>query len=231
MMILKIRLVLYVLCKMKKISWNQITRQHISEGSGVYAWYYTNKISLFDIKSLIQVLGITDSSVDRSKKIEDFIREFVLLPYEETPFNVTISGKLKPRYTGELFHEQTVTDLLVSKISCNPNLLFDIRKMLATIDYSFMSPLYIGMASNLVVRILKHKFLIEQYGNTGIPAEIDCDNVEDKRDHDYASRVVKRKLTETNLYVVLKEIDKEYSLHNITENILNRINYPILGRN
>jgi hypothetical protein len=49
----------------------------------------------------------------------------------------------------------------------------------------------------------------------------------DDKDQCFANRIIKRKYILSSLFVILKTTDS----YNPIENILNRINYPILGKN
>jgi len=216
---------------MKKITWRQINSQNISTLSGIYAWYYEHNISDFDIQEQINKINKEKNIEIKKNIIKIFLQDHIFSYYEESPYDALITGKLKATYSGKLIHKNTVSENLVGRIIENPLLLNEIKNILVSISSSFMSPLYIGMAKKLLVRLKKHKFLIEKYRSEGIPNNAESNIDDEIRDHNFASRVIKKNFTETNLYVVVKELEKEESLHNIMENILNRINHPVLGRN
>ena len=124
-----------------------------------------------------------------------------------------------------------VSQSLVNKIIKKPEILFALKNQLHSISFNFSSPLYIGMSKNLLSRVQNHKKLIETYKSSGVPrGRYDLDGSENA-DHNFASRVVSKKFVQTQLYLVYEEVDDDDSFHNVFENILNRINYPLLGRN
>lgn len=215
----------------RKIAWRQINTQNIPKSSGVYAWYYSHEINKVDIKDLFNDINNLQIESQKRELIKKFLQKNIFSYYEESPYHAIISGKLKAEYQGDLFHKQAVSESLVDNISKNPEVLYEINDILSKTDYSFMSPLYIGMAKKLVVRLKKHKSLIQDYREYGVPKSFINNNVDEISDHNFASRIITKNFSETNLYVVIQNIDEINSLNNVMENILNRINYPILGRN
>ncbi|MEO1582135.1 MAG: hypothetical protein AAFR91_09805 [Pseudomonadota bacterium] len=87
----------------------------------------------------------------------------------------------------------------------------------------FSSPIYIGMARNLHSRVRGHARLIQKYRD-GI-------NAGSGRDKEFAQRVVERELSPSRLRVAVRPIDVSDDEYVDAENVLNRINYPILGKN
>jgi hypothetical protein len=227
-----IRKLLYsTLPKMKKLTWRQLNKENIPNASGIYAWYYEHKIGHHDVETLIESISNSSSSTDKRKHVVDFIERRVFSFYKETPYEATIFGQLKPRYQGQLVHQQCVSQGLSKKVADNPSILRGLRSLIAEVSYHFTSPLYIGMAKNLAVRLMRHKTLIESYRSEGQVSIKEHRDEETLRDHNFASRIVEKRFLETNLYVLTEEVDDKYSLHVLIENILNRMNYPILGRN
>jgi hypothetical protein len=213
-----------------KFTWREINTRNIGDSSGVYAWYYSNKISSHDIGLLIKKLETSGDLFSKQEMVKQFLLKHVFSFYEEMSYEARISGKLKASYTGQLTHEQIISEKLIDRIVEKPQVLNYIKSTLLDIDESFMSPLYIGMANNLSKRLIKHKRLIEEYRERGASNGGDYYH-EDDRDHNFATRIIQKSFIETNLYVVITKVSDENSMHNIMENILNRINYPILGRN
>ena len=85
------------------------------------------------------------------------------------------------------------------------------------------------MSLNLKDRLLTHKKLIEKYREES-PSPINLDDALIK-EKNFAMRVNNRKLAPTRLFVVTKTIKGDEKQYVDVENILNRIYYPILGRN
>jgi len=214
-----------------QINWRQINNQHVPGKSGIYAWYYDHSLSDFDIQKVIDTLNQMSNTSLKKECVRDYLHEYLFSFYAESPYDAHIAGKLKATYIGQLVHKQDVSDSLVERIVESPFVLYEIKKVLSSITHSFTSPLYIGMAKNLSTRLKRHKALIEKYRTNGVASSVGSNSENDTSDHNFASRVVEKKFTETKLYVVIQTLDEEGSLHNVMENILNRINYPILGRN
>ncbi|MFK3873530.1 MULTISPECIES: hypothetical protein [Pseudoalteromonas] len=216
-----------------KYKWNQISRVPASEG--VYAWYLPLKLSKKDIEIVTQRV-ITFKEQGKPISAKDTIREFVnskiLNFYNEEPYKATLEGALKPKYIGKVFHEATVSDSLVDRLFNDPIRIESVGKILIETAPNFASPIYIGMASNLQNRLKKHKTLIEKYTTKSFLA-IENNQLldEDKRDHNFAMRVVNRGIPETEMFVYIQEISNGGDIYKDIENLLNRINYPVLGRN
>jgi len=216
---------------MNRLTWQQINEQNIPSESGVYAWYYHITISEHDVSSFIEHLSKYLTDFEKRNFIEGFLLKNIFSYFEETSYKAVLTGKLKARYEGVLEHKQCVTDSLIERLIKKPSLIRDIRKSLQESTSDFSSPLYIGMASNLKKRLITHKRLIGKYRTDGSFRELSNIDSDSPNDHDFASRVVERKFIETSLYVVIRQVDMNDSLHNVIENMLNRINYPVLGRN
>jgi hypothetical protein len=88
------------------------------------------------------------------------------------------------------------------------------------------------MAINLNNRLCRHKNLIERYKAAASRSVSDepFDALDDK-DHSFAREVVRRGFSTNGLAVAVRVIDAPESVHVDAENVLNRINYPLCGRN
>lgn len=210
------------------LEWNQIKSGNIPESSGIYAWYYRNGFGLADIRHIKDELMLTSNDSKKRELISDFLKDTIFNKFDEEPYRARIDGSLKPSYEGELFQKFKVSQDVIDRILCEPDVLYKINNELKGMDISFSSPLYIGMAKNLYSRITQHKSSIEK-----MSAIRDRQGAwsEDFEDNQFALRFVKRKLRSDKLCVTFKEVDSESSLHNMMEYIMNRINYPLLGRN
>lgn len=96
----------------------------------------------------------------------------------------------------------------------------------------FASPVYIGMAISLKARLLGHKSLIQRY--MAAAGRNVCDEFpspSESNDHSFAREVVRRGFSINGLAVAVRVIDAAEAVHVDAENILNRINYPLCGRN
>jgi hypothetical protein len=83
------------------------------------------------------------------------------------------------------------------------------------------------MANNLSMRLNKHKNLIIRYREN---PNIDKDT-EDMPDESFAQRIIKKGYIINNLYVAINSMGENNEISGLLENIINRINFPILGRN
>jgi hypothetical protein len=212
----------------KAYSWLEI--DHAPETTGVYAWYSRLEISRADVKSIVADLQAQKARGDEARAkaaVERALDKFVFGPYREAPFRVELKGPLKPKYGGQVNHEPSRSESLVDRIAQQPERFRMIAEILSSVAPGFTAPLYIGMAANLRVRLRKHKRRIIELRDSGWSPTTD-----DLADAGFASQVAARGFEPTNLFVMIVEVPVvETTEHNDIENILNRINFPIFGRN
>jgi hypothetical protein len=196
---------------------------------GVYAWYYSPEITDYDLEQTISRLKECRDA-DRSGA-EALVRETldnrVFRHFREDPYQAVIEGPLKPAYTGTLEHTFRVSGGLVQRIVDDPDRLRTIRNVLDMSAPMFASPLYMGMATELRTRLATHKSLIERY------RRLHRQEVEPARNTDagFAWQIAKRKIPPDRLIVFTCTTPADDKTAVDIENILNRIYYPILGRN
>jgi len=212
----------------KPLSWGQIKEGNIPTTSGIYAWYYRNKIGNADINDIENKLLNISGKLEKKKFLESVFQKLIFDKFNEEPYSAKISGKLKPTYIGCLSHEYSLSGTFIDRLLGNEESVKDVLKELNEIDVMFSSPIYIGMATNLLQRVLKHKDGIisakaKVNDITDYPVDVD--------ENSFANRFTNRNLDSTNLYLTFKEINSEKKIHNSMEYILNRVNYPLLGRN
>ncbi|MRD49366.1 hypothetical protein GHT07_18985 [Caenimonas koreensis DSM 17982] len=208
-------------------SWLEIDQA--PETSGVYAWYSRLQISRADVEAVVADIQSHKTSGDEQRAkmaVERALDRFVFNPYRETPYRVELRGALKPRYGGEVNHEPSRSSSLVDRVVEQPDRFKSIAEILAGVAPGFTAPLYIGMAANLRVRLRKHKRRIIELRDTGGSPSTD-----DIVDAGFANQIAARGFEPTNLFVMIVEVPVDTSEHNDIENILNRINFPIFGRN
>lgn len=199
----------------------------IPESPGVYAWYYKPILSDRDIKTVELSLS-GKSPLEKEPIYQQFLQHFLLDFYKEDSYIVSISGALKPSYSGNLEHVNQASASLIKKLIDSKLTLTTLKNILLDMDEGFLSPIYIGMARNISSRINQHKRMIKNdgdYTNNSLVYRDEADAF--TRDSCFAERVISRKYVTSGMFVVVKETES----HNAVENILNRINYPILGRN
>lgn len=216
-----------------KFKWNRISM--VPAVAGVYAWYLPLKISARDIEivlSEVEKCKINNNDLLAKKIIRTFIETKILNFYNEEPYSAIIEGPLKPKYFGKLQHEAKVSDSLVERLYTDPSRIEKVGNILIQTAPNFASPIYIGMASNLRARLQKHKTLMEKYSAKSIlSSELQNLCQEEKRDHNFAQRVISRGIPETEMFVYIQQVSDEDDIYKDVENLLNRINYPVLGRN
>ncbi|SFP79998.1 hypothetical protein [Sphingomonas rubra] len=197
---------------------------------GVYAWYYTPEITAFDldrITSDILELKAGRGTSAAKDAVRDFLDETVFRYFREQPYSAQLRGPLKPRYEGQIEHRPTLSESLLERIVEEPARLATIRTVLEASAPNSASPIYIGMSERLRTRLGQHKALIEKYGELPDPGASE----EDQRDHSFAKEVRARSIPPSRLFVVATVIAGPPGTYVDIENILNRIHYPLLGRN
>ena len=205
----------------------QINAKDLPATNGLYAWYYRLHIGKNDIESLREEIEQLSLPSEKKTRIRAFVNKYLFNFFKEEDYDVFIDGQLKAKYQGKVSHQIDVSASIVDKIFEDFEILWEIRSTLKSMDYNFSSPLYIGMASNLAQRVNKHKSLIQRYrAEKGDVYEHD-----ETADHNFAARIVCRNFIETNLIVVLSEVPSTGLGFCYSENIMNRISFPILGRN
>lgn len=207
----------------EKIHWGAINSA--SEQPGVYAWYYSPRFTKFDRAALENAL----ESGSTQGKIETFLDRYLLRYFKELPYEATMRGPLKPTFSGNITHQQAVTPDLAKRLAEDPmrrEILWDAIESMAPF---FSAPLYIGMAKNLRTRLRRHKSLIEG----GLEKLSTGSQTSDySMDAGFASEILRRGLPTERLFVYVLPLPAEAKDTSIDmENLLNRINYPVLGRN
>jgi len=204
---------------------------------GLYSWYYRVELADKDIVDCISGVKAGVSESDRESMVRDFLEDRLFRYYREVPYAVTLSGKLKPKYQGKIDHAPDLSDSLIARLAQNPEALHDIKRALKLAVPLFASPIYIGVAGRLRQRLLQHVALIEYFLNLQA-STLDLDPTagttteEDASDHKFAYEVsMVRGFRASNLVVNTLELPVEDRVRFDLENILNRINYPLCGRN
>lgn len=195
--------------------------------SGVYAWYYSPEITDFDLERTISTARTATSRSDAEHAIRLLMDDRIFRYFREEPYNAELTGPLKASFSGKLNHDATVSQSLVNRLADDPERLRAIRDVLALSAPMFASPLYIGMATVLRTRLARHKDLIEKYRSTA-PRD---GRISRSSDAGFAWQIAKRKIPPERLFVFTCSIAGDDGTAVDVENILNRICYPILGRN
>lgn len=211
---------------MNTFKWNLINNANILPESGIYAWYYGLSVGDYDINQLINNLHSSEDDRMKNDFVQSFLEKNFFNFFKEDNYVANLSGKLMPSFKGELIHLDQCSSGLVDKILAEPEVLWDLKDIIQNISIEFSSPIYIGMSDNLQKRINNHKKLIEKFKTERVSS-----NLFEDRDENFAARVISRGMIETNLFVSINYITSKNNIHNMMENLLNRVSYPILGRN
>jgi hypothetical protein len=210
----------------RALMWSEIDLA--PETSGIYAWYSRLVVSKADIDAIIKRINEAKllGEAKARDEVEDALDRFIFSPYREAPYQVSLRGQLKPKFSGEVAHEPTRSESLVGRLSENPERFRVISDILKTAAPWFTAPLYIGMAGDLRTRLRQHRNKIIELRDLQGQGSID-----DVAEAGFANQVVARNFDPTNLFVYIAEVNVDKGEYNDLENILNRINYPIFGRN
>jgi hypothetical protein len=218
---------------MKLFRWREINQ--IPTSGGVYAWYFTPDLSEYDSDEFIRKILLLKENNDVEelmKYVDEFLYEYIFRFFVEKPYEARVYGALKPNYQGVLHHKPAISSSLVQRLIEKPGRIKEIGKILSSSVPNFSSPIYIGMSKDLSSRLAKHKSLIEKYRETpSLVPNIDAMLEEDQRDHSFAKEVCARSISPTLLSVIIEPVMGVADEWIDVENILNRIHFPLLGRN
>lgn len=196
---------------------------------GIYAWYCRPSLTKRDIDDLIS--GVKECSTDHAiVLVREFLSKRLLRPFAESSYRCEIRGQLKPGYSGTLHSDLNISDDLVKRIAESPDRLWKLRHTLQSSVPTFASPIYIGMTSNLRQRLIQHKARIERYGQVDLTSP-DPNDEDQVSAHSFARQVHERRFLTNWLLVAVQPIETDQDEQKDAENILNRINFPICGRN
>ena len=206
---------------------------------GTYAWYHRLNIPDRDVHQCIEAVESAVSDDDRLKLIRSFLDTHLFRSHQEAPYHVRISGALKPKYQGYIDHRNEPSESLVRRLADKPTDLEALRTALRmTVPY-FSSPIYIGSARRLRERLMQHVKLISSFQDAQAShtdylwSQVSLEESdENQRDHSFAyEATVQRRLRPSDLIVSVLALPIVNEIHVGLENILNRINYPLCGRN
>ena len=214
--------------------WSEVPS--IADVPGIYAWYYMPEITQFDICKLIESVQIHVSKGDTAvahKEVECFLEQFIFRYFTEEPYQTIMRGPLKPTYEGQLHHRPGISTALIERLVDDPERLRTVKEVLENSAPDFASPIYIGMSEKLGRRLKHHRKLIEKYRakRPATPFASDTEFGADQRDQSFARQIAEREINPQRLFVMIRPINPGANHYVDLENILNRIHYPLLGRN
>lgn len=216
--------------------WTEISK--IPQEPGVYAWYYSPEMTDHDLQKAINDVSNFNQKGDKdsaSEVVRNFLYNSIFRYFKEEPYQAVLRGALKPQYQGYIEHLPSLSEALVSRIVEEPERLITVKEVLEKSAPNFASPMYIGMSESLGIRLKRHKKLIEKYRSQPELREINHKTFSleenEKKDQSFALQVCRRNITPSRLFVVINIFGNIGQRYVDIENILNRIHYPLLGRN
>ena len=198
--------------------------------AGIYAWYYNIEITAFDINQAIESLKSLDLKASRSEAeqvVRSLLDDRVFQLFRHDVYHARIDGALKASFSGSLEHSFVPSEGLVRRIVENPERLWVLRDVLESCAPWFASPLYIGMSENLRKRLGVHKALIERYRSRSSKDESPSGDA----DAGFAWHIAQRRIPPERLSVYTCAASDIDGIGLDIENVLNRLFYPLLGRN
>jgi hypothetical protein len=210
------------------LQWNQV--ESAPDEPGIYSWYYKFLFPRFDIDELVRTVRASDERGARESVIA-FLNKFVFGPLREEPYTAVIQGKLKPRYEGELLQSSGPSKEVVDRLVGDIERIRSIARVLESATPFFASPIYIGMSSNLRTRLRSHKALIERFVEARRLALGEIKVAASNTDLSFARDVARRELSPNQLLVFVRPMPIDGDACNDVENLLNRVNFPLCGRN
>ena len=205
---------------------------------GVYSWYYRIELADKDIAKCVEDVELEGSEDAQDEIMRDFLRTHLFRYYKEVPYFIALSGQLKPKYEGFIDHREDISASMIRRLAAAPNNLYELKKTLRVAIPLFASPIYIGVATRLRERLLQHVRLIDSLQHLRASAVGDMEPLpqladeEEDRDHKFAHEVsMIRGFRPSNLIVNTMELPVTDAIRYDLENVLNRINYPLCGRN
>jgi len=196
---------------------------------GIYCWYIIPKLYEFDIKEF-------EKKSSSKEKIKEFIEEKILKFFKLPNYTVRVSAPLKPTFEGEVENVQRISDKPIDLIFQNIEVVKDINSFFNLNNSCFFSPVYIGKAKRIQDRLFQHKQLISDLKNATRTIEIELSSNDVKFDTSefaFAKEFVKRSIPLDWLYFSYCDLSnsKISESYEAIESIMNRINFPLMGRN
>ena len=211
----------------ERYEWAEIV--NVPNKPGVYAWYYRLELTKLDLEKTIDEIQSNRENGDKEqvkKMVQTFLDKRIFQYFQEDPYKVLVRGPLKPYYEGELRHNPSPSDALIDRIIEDPDRLRTIKEVLEASSPELASPLYIGMSKNLGRRLEQHRRLIDKYRENRLETYSG-----ESQDQNFAFQICQRNILPTRLFVAVRIINGPDNRYVDIENILNRIHYPLFGRN
>jgi hypothetical protein len=200
---------------------------------GLYAWYYNPRISSTTVDNLIAAVETEDGpgTEAANARVRAFLEEQVFTRLRAPAYSASLSGPLRPTYEGRLEMASAVSNSLVQRLAAQPQRVRGIAAALAGMAPHFASPLYIGMARRLRDRLAQHKARVLEIAQA--QAELgdrSFGDLSQTADTSFALEVARRGIPYTALWVAVGQLPGLGEPVDV-ENVLNRLNHPLFGKN
>ena len=207
------------------LHWEEI--QEAPPEPGIYAWYCRLRLLEADVDACIDQIGEAATNGEARESVRDLLSRSIFSLVGETPYRVHLSGPLKPTYAGEVAFRPELGEEFLDELASEPNQLRALSAMLARAVVGFSSPLYIGMSGDIRRRLIQHREVISADRRLGPYVDVPSEWSEEEKS--FAHEVRRRSINPASLRVVVQETEAGLNPR-ITEYLLNRVNFPILGR-
>ncbi len=204
---------------------------------GIYAWYLRIVPGKSNIKS-------SDNFVKALKRINEQLCYPTLAMQLRGHFSMKLNGDLRHIWYG---HDERPFSKKFEEVLNQIEEREIVSEILESVVPLFTGPLYIGVSKNLQQRLRGHTQLIQKYRKEyqeqteHLDVETPNNSVDSKlalqNDKNFAQRILERKIDPNHLavsitYVSHPQLSDERLIETIkvTETLLNRMFYPILGR-
>jgi hypothetical protein len=204
--------------------------ESVPEKPGLYAWYHELAIPAADVGMCRDQLATATNRDESREIITECVQRLIFSQYAETDYQVELKGPLKPRYRGTIPYNHHLDENFLDSLVNDPDGLWLLAQALRSMTPYFSSPIYIGVAkTSLKSRIQTHRKLIDEYRDQA-----------DRRptlegmdaDHSFAhDAMILRKFRPTDLRVYVMPLEEASPVAMAAEYVLNRINFPLCGRN
>lgn len=204
------------------------------ETRGVYAWYHRPNLGNATVDGVINAVVQEDGLGTEAalRRIRAFLDVHIFARFRAPSYAASLTGPLRPTYEGQLDMASAVSDSLVQRIAADPQRLRGIATALKGMSPYFASPLYIGMAKrSLRERLAQHKARILEIAQARADlGALDAESQDKSPDASFALEVSRRGIPYTSLWVAVGPMPEVGEPVDI-ENVLNRLNHPLLGKN
>jgi len=205
---------------------------------GIYCWYYLPRLTQKTISNHLFEFGSAESSQKKSELLIKFLSNNLFRFFNPQNLRSTVKGRMKFIQKGVLENKTEISTEIASKILNRPDVFVRFLSYLERKEMVyFCSPIYIGSTrkQSLNARIEQHRrSILAQLDDSTEYFESITDASDKKEMMTFARDIIKRKMQPENLFVFVLEVNEQEMTNDLIimlENFLNRITFPICGRN